>query len=236
MYHIVICDDDPVICKQCKSQIDHHYREKVETIVLTSASGLMEWLSEKDKGQTNIILLDIALGDADGIELTKELRRDYPQIKVILLSGYAQLASNVFDADPVYFLSKPIDADKLFASVDRAMDIVSSQEIKAVTVTGAGGKIFRIKVDEILYIETSGRNCIVHLDNGQAREVNSKLTEMLGMMPDYVVATHQSYGVNLYKVKSFSKAEGLNLTDGSNIPVSRRHFKSVKEKLALLII
>lgn len=236
MYHIVVCDDDPVICQQCKSQLDQHYRKKAETTVLTSDAQLKEWLEEKDKGQTNIILLDIALGDADGIELAKELRRDYPQIKVILLSGYAQLASNVFDADPVYFLSKPIQPDKLFASVDRAMEIVSSQEIKAVTVTGVGGKIFRIKVDEILYIETSGRNCIVHLDGGQSREINSKLTEMISMMPDYVVATHQSYGVNLHKVKAFSREDGLNLSDGTSIPVSRRHFRGVKEKLAMQVI
>lgn len=47
---------------------------------------------------------DIALGDDDGIAIAKEIRSKYPQIKVILLSGYAQLASNVFEADPVYFL------------------------------------------------------------------------------------------------------------------------------------
>ena len=233
MFHIVVCDDDPVICSQCKQLLDTHYKKKAETVVLTSATALQEWLEEKDKGQTNIVLLDIALGDADGIELAKQIRLDYPQIKVILLSGYAQLASNVFDADPVYFLSKPIDATKLYASVDRAMKIVSSQEIKAVTVTGVGGKIFRIKVDEVICIETSGRNCIVHLENGVSKEINSKLSEMISIMPDYVVATHQSYACNLHKVKSFSKEDGIDLAGGMNIPVSRRHYKSVKERLAM---
>ncbi|MCR5417362.1 MAG: LytTR family DNA-binding domain-containing protein [Lachnospiraceae bacterium] len=236
MFHIVVCDDDPVICTQCKDLLEKHYKKQVSITVLGSAEDLKGWLEEKDKGQTNIILLDIALGDADGIELAKDIRRDYPQIKVILLSGYAQLASNVFDADPVYFLSKPIDSSKLFASMDRAMKIVSSQEIKAVTVTGVGGKIFRLKVDEVVYIETSGRNCRVHLDNGQIRDVNCKLSEILSMMPDHVVATHQSYGCNLHKVKAFSKEDGIDLAGGMNIPVSRRHYKGVKEKLALHMV
>ncbi|MCR4690996.1 MAG: LytTR family DNA-binding domain-containing protein [Lachnospiraceae bacterium] len=236
MFHIVVCDDDPVICAQCKQLLDHQYKKKAETTVLTSAAQLSQWLEEKDRGLTNIILLDIALGEADGIELAKDIRRDYPQIKVILLSGYAQLASNVFDADPVYFLSKPIDPEKLYASVDRAMKIVASQEVKAVTVTGVGGKIFRIKVDELIYVETSGRNCVVYLDNGVVREINCKLSELISMMPDYVVATHQSYGCNLHKVKAFSKEDGIDLVGGVNIPVSRRHYKGVKEKLALHMV
>ncbi|MCR5282325.1 MAG: LytTR family DNA-binding domain-containing protein [Lachnospiraceae bacterium] len=232
MFHIVVCDDDPVICQQCKSLLDTHYKKKAQTDTLGSARELNEWLGGKDKGRTNIILLDIALGEADGIELAKQIRTDFPEIKVILLSGYAQLASNVFDADPVYFLSKPIDANKLYASVDRAMKIVAGQEIKAVTVTGVGGKIFRIKVDELIYVETSGRNCTVYLDNDVSREINCKLSELINMMPDYVVATHQSFGCNLHKVKAFSKEDGIDLAGGINIPVSRRHYKGVKEKLA----
>lgn len=233
MFYIVVCDDDPAICQQCGQLLDAKYKRQAETKLLVSAAELKEWLEEKDKGKTNIILLDIALGDADGIALAKEIRRDYPQIKVILLSGYAQLASNVFDADPVYFLSKPIDANKLYDSVDRAMKMVQSQEIKAVTVTGVGGKIFRIKVDELVYIETSGRNCKVYLDDGQQREVAAKLSELIRMMPDYVIATHQSFACNLHKVRSFSKDEGVTLAGGVNVPVSRRHYKSVKEKLAM---
>ncbi|MBO4338083.1 MAG: response regulator, partial [Lachnospiraceae bacterium] len=157
MFHIVVCDDDPAVCEQCRQLLETKYKKQAEIKLLESAEELSAWLGDKDKGKTDIILLDIALGEADGIELAKDIRRDYPQIKVILLSGYAQLASNVFDADPVYFLSKPIDATKLYASMDRAMKMVSNQEIKAVTVTGVGGKIFRLKVDELVYIETSGR-------------------------------------------------------------------------------
>ncbi len=233
MFHIVVCDDDPAVCEQCRQLLETKYKKQAEIKLLESAEELSSWLGDKDKGKTDIILLDIALGEADGIELAKDIRRDYPQIKVILLSGYAQLASNVFDADPVYFLSKPIDAAKLYASMDRAMKMVSNQEIKAVTVTGVGGKIFRLKVDELVYIETSGRNCRIYLDDGQQREVAAKLSELLRMMPDYVIATHQSFACNLHKVRSFSKEDGIKLTGGFDIPVSRRHFRAVKEKLAM---
>ena len=146
MFHIVVCDDDRSITEYLKETLEKKYRRKIECQCVYSAEELLKWLEDLDQGHTNIIILDIALGDDDGIAIAKEIRSKYPQIKVILLSGYAQLASNVFEADPVYFLSKPIDEQKLFSSVEKAMDIVQHQEIKAITVAGSGGKIHRIKV------------------------------------------------------------------------------------------
>ena len=140
MFHIVVCDDDRSITEYLKETLEKKYRRKIECQCVYSAEELLKWLEDLDQGHTNIIILDIALGDDDGIAIAKEIRSKYPQIKVILLSGYAQLASNVFEADPVYFLSKPIDEQKLFSSVEKAMDIVQHQEIKAITVAGSGGK------------------------------------------------------------------------------------------------
>lgn len=235
MFHIVICDDDKTITDRIKESLDKKYKNKMDCKCLYSAGELREWLDGQDKGKTNIIILDIALGEEDGIAIAKQLRDEYPQIKVILLSGYAQLASNVFDADPVYFLSKPINDQKLFASVEKAMEIVQNQEIKAITVAGTGGRIHRIKVEEIIYIETCNRNCKIYLDKGDCIEVMSKLSDLMNSLPDYIIMTHQSFACNVYKIKSFSKEDGIIVSDGSCIPVSRRHYKSVKEMIALHI-
>ena len=150
MFHIVVCDDDRSITEYLKETLEKKYRRKIECQCVYSAEELLKWLEDLDQGHTNIIILDIALGDDDGIAIAKEIRSKYPQIKVILLSGYAQLASNVFEADPVYFLSKPIDEQKLFSSVEKAMDIVQHQEIKAITVAGSGGKIHRMNVEDFM--------------------------------------------------------------------------------------
>lgn len=234
MFHIVVCDDDQTTAKHLQGLLEKRFQNKIDCKCLYSAAELQEWI-EKGMNQPHIVILDIALGDEDGITIAKQMRSEYPQIKVILLSGYAQLASNVFDADPVYFLSKPVDEEKLFASVERAMEIVEHQKVKAITVAGTGGRIHRIKVEEIIYIETSNRNCIIHLDKGDSIEVMSKLSTLMSEMPDYMITIHQSFACNMYKIKSFSKGDGITVSDGTCIPVSRRHYKSVKEKIALHI-
>lgn len=234
MFHIVVCDDDRTTAKHLQNLLERKFKNKIECKCLYSATELKDWV-EGQKVQPNIIILDIALGDEDGIAIAKQMRSDYPQIKVILLSGFAQLASNVFDADPVYFLSKPIDEEKLFASVEKAMEIVETQQVKTITVAGTGGKIHRIKVEEIIYIETCNRNCKIHLDKGDCIEVMSKLSALMAEMPDYMIIIHQSFACNMYKIKSFSKEDGITVSDGTCIPVSRRHYKAVKEKIALHI-
>ena len=109
MFHIVVCDDDRSITEYLKETLEKKYRRKIECQCVYSAEELLKWLEDLDQGHTNIIILDIALGDDDGIAIAKEIRSKYPQIKVILLSGYAQLASNVFEADPVYFQSRSMN-------------------------------------------------------------------------------------------------------------------------------
>lgn len=234
MFRIVVCDDDKATAKHLQGLLEGKFKNKIECKCLYSAPELRNWI-DSGNNQPHIIILDIALGDEDGISIAKQMRSDYPQIKVILLSGYAQLASSVFDADPVYFLSKPIDETKLFVSVEKAMEIVETQQVKTITVTGTGGRIYRIKVAEIVYIETSNRNCKIHLDKGDCIEVMSKLSTLMTEMPDYIITIHQSFACNVYKIKSFSKEDGITVSDGTCIPVSRRHFKFVKEKIAMHI-
>ena len=232
MLHMVICDDDKSITAHIKDLVDRKYKKQIDTICLHSAGQLMDQIKSCP---VDMVILDIALGEDDGITLAKELGQSYPDIKVILLSGYAQLASNVFDADPVYFLSKPIKDDKMYAAINKSIELLDNQTVSTITVSAIGGKVYRISVDEILYMETGYRSCKIFLEDGSCVETGSKLSDMMAHMPEYFIFTHQSFACNLNKIKSFSKEEGINLITGHNVPVSRRHYKKVKEVISLYI-
>lgn len=232
MLHMVICDDDKNITAHIKDLVDRKYKKQIDTSCLYSAGELMEKIQNS---VVDMVILDIALGEDDGIALAKELGKSYPDMKVILLSGYAQLASNVFDADPVYFLSKPIKDDKLYAAINKTIELLHSQTASVITVTALGGKVYRIPVNDILYMETGYRSCKIFLEDGSCVETGNKLSDMMAHMPENFIFTHQSFACNLNKIKSFSKEEGIDLMTGHNVPVSRRHYKKVKEVISLYI-
>lgn len=231
MLHMIICDDDKSITAHIKDLIDRQYKKKMDTFCCFDEASLMEHIHDNE---TDIIILDIALGESDGIAIAKSIGVKYPNIKVILLSGFAQLASNVFDADPVYFLSKPIKDDKLYAAVDKAIEMISTQEITVLTVH-AGGKVHRVMVNEIVYMEIGHRSCKFYMDDGSCLEANIKLSEVMEQLPDNFIFTHQSFACNVNKIKSFSKEDGIEMIMGQFVPVSRRHYKKVKEAISLHI-
>jgi CheY-like chemotaxis protein len=70
-------------------------------------------------GDVDLILLDVRLGDDDGIELAGELREKYPDLRIAFLTGSAfGLATDAGDVcDAV--IQKPFDLEELSQTVAR---------------------------------------------------------------------------------------------------------------------
>ena len=58
-------------------------------------------------------VIDLRLEDGSGIELVKRLRELYPKVRVVILTGYGNIATAVaaVKAGAVDYLAKPADAD-----------------------------------------------------------------------------------------------------------------------------
>jgi CheY-like chemotaxis protein len=66
----------------------------------------------------DLILMDLMLPDADGIELTKFLINERYKIPIIFISAYTERCEEVFDLGIDHFISKPIMRD-IFLSIVR---------------------------------------------------------------------------------------------------------------------
>jgi two-component system response regulator RegA len=60
-------------------------------------------------------VIDLRLEDGSGIELVKKLRELHPQARVVILTGYGNIATAVaaVKAGAIDYLAKPVDADDL---------------------------------------------------------------------------------------------------------------------------
>jgi two-component system response regulator RegA len=58
-------------------------------------------------------VIDLRLEDGSGIELVKKLRELHPQVRVVILTGYGNIATAVaaVKAGAIDYLAKPVDAD-----------------------------------------------------------------------------------------------------------------------------
>lgn len=118
MESIVIVDDDISLCKVLSEELnevgyDSHY--------VCSADELFEYI---DKGNSiDLILLDLKMPEKDGFYVLQILQGKGINIKVIVLTAYADVKSAIdsarLGADD--FISKPYDLDELLITIRRVL-------------------------------------------------------------------------------------------------------------------
>ncbi len=91
--------------------------------ISTAVSGMdaMEFLS-KDGEQVEVVILDVKMPGMDGIETLAEIKRKFPLVEVVMLTGHATVASAIdgMKQGAFDYLMKPCDMDLLVEKVNAA--------------------------------------------------------------------------------------------------------------------
>ncbi len=79
---------------------------------------------EKDAAKVSLLLLDLIMPYKDGFETLQEVRRGWPGLPVITLSGSCTPANvaSVMKAGALDFLSKPVAHEDLLSAIESALD------------------------------------------------------------------------------------------------------------------
>ena len=74
--------------------------------------------------QPDLILLDVNLGDANGLDLLPQIKKQWPETEVIVMTGNAtfEAAVEATKRGAYHFLNKPLDTQSLLVTVERALE------------------------------------------------------------------------------------------------------------------
>jgi len=81
---VLIVDDHPIVRQGVRSVLANH--SDIE--VVGEAEGAASLFANMPLLKPDVVLLDIRMPGQSGIEITQRLKREHPQVKVILLSTY----------------------------------------------------------------------------------------------------------------------------------------------------
>src|SRR6185436_3243011 len=86
---ILIVDDDPFICRQLEElYTSQHY-------AVVSAGNAPEALRVLSENDFSLAVVDLTIPGTDGIGLTREIRDRWPDLDVIMITGYASIKGAV---------------------------------------------------------------------------------------------------------------------------------------------
>jgi two-component system cell cycle sensor histidine kinase/response regulator CckA len=115
---LLVEDEDPVRAVNSRALVARGYT------VLEAASGVeaLEIMAQQAK-PVDLVVSDVVMPEMDGPTLLRELRGQYPHLKVIFVSGYAEDAfrKNLPEGEEFNFLPKPFSLKQLVETVKEVM-------------------------------------------------------------------------------------------------------------------
>ncbi|MCM1126345.1 MAG: LytTR family DNA-binding domain-containing protein [Lachnospiraceae bacterium] len=234
MIHVLLCDDEPVICREIEQTLMEYGLKHQEQIEVTAFSGGEELIKHLSGDSTDdLLFLDIVLSDGDGAQIGLKIRDELhnEKLQIIYISAYEQYAMQLFQTRPFDFLLKPISRDKITAVFEKYMKIYGNHT--QYFEYAVGGSREKVPLSEIYYFMCEGRKIVIVTGGGKI-SFYGKMKDMHDFLDarDFW-SVHMSFIINVKYVKRFKENE-IIMCDGRVIPISYTYKKAVKGKIRQL--
>ena len=166
---ILVVDDERIICAGCEKILGEAGYQVKTTL---SARKALEMLKEEP---FDIVITDIKMPELSGIELLEIIRKEYPEITVIVITGYStvETAVEAMKLGAFDYLPKPFTSDQVTLVIKKA---VERKNLLAETLRG---KKEISKAQQI--IDSLPMGIIVVDKDKQIVDFNSTFSKMLSL-------------------------------------------------------
>lgn len=211
----IAIDDEPLALQQVGSYIRKTPFLELEGL-FESAFQALDYLASNP---VDLMFLDINMPDFNGLDFAKSLT---VKPKIILTTAYSEYALEGFRIDALDYLLKPIPYPVFLKSVNKAKEWFSVQTESSPDpelFVKSEGKIVKIRIADILYVESANEYIRINLDNKEVVTTLKRLKEFEEELPgERFLRVHRSFIVNTGKIKAVERFRVI-LNSNVAIPV-----------------
>jgi DNA-binding response OmpR family regulator len=133
-HHVLVVDDDPTV-----SDVVRRYLEQAGYRVRLAADGLAA-LAAVAAETPDLVVLDLMLGGIDGLEVCRRLRREHPDLPVVMLTALGEEADRVvgLEVGADDYVTKPFSPRELVLRVRSVLRRTAPKEPGGPTVLRDG--------------------------------------------------------------------------------------------------
>lgn len=242
---LLIVDDEPLGRERLRNAL----AGRTDVRVAGEASDGNQAVEALGKGSFDLVLLDIQMPYKTGFQVVEAVGVE-AMPPVIFVTAYDEFALKAFEVHALDYLLKPIDPERLHASLDRAIALVADRgnlaERMAHALRDVGAStafatrllvkghqsIEIVKVEDIDWVEASGNYVSLHCGarTHLMRQTMTALEERLD--PEQFIRIHRSTIVNLDRIRdlraTFNGEYQVRLVDGTELRLSRGYRDALK--------
>jgi two-component system LytT family response regulator len=212
-----------------------------EVKVVASCANALEALPAIRRERPDLLFLDIQMPKVSGFELLSMID---PEImpRVVFVTAYDQHALEAFEKEAVDYLLKPVAPERLASTLARlkrpppggpAPAAVAARPITRIPCLGKDS-IRLVPVSEVEFVRCGPAGVYVVSARG---ELYTELTLQVLEARSELVRCHRQVLVNVQQVEEVltrgPRHAAVRTRSGREVPVSRRHFAALKERLGL---
>jgi len=114
---ILILDDEISICTSLTFALEDRFTVKATT----EPAQALQWVQQEI---FHLCLLDLRIGQVDGLEMLVQLKELQPEMLVVMMTAYGSIASSVeaMKKGAYTYLTKPLHTEAMFSAIDQALE------------------------------------------------------------------------------------------------------------------
>lgn len=201
---IIMVDDEPGVLLLLGSI----HSELECALVVGTAENANDAIKLVKDQSPDLAFLDIELPDMKGIELAEKLREIKPDLAIVFITAHQEYSLDAFKMYASDYILKPIDQERVKTTFRRIYQMLkisgksnpaSYVQTSRISINLGNERVF-VKIDEIFYIEKTGRYTFICCVNGKfkTRQTLQELEQHFGAE---FFRSHKSYIINTDRIE-----------------------------------
>lgn len=230
MINVLVADDELPAIEELAFLLGKD--ERVGTIHRASSGN--EALRALETEAVDAVFLDIHMPAVSGLDIARVISRSSRPPAIVFVTADEDCALEAFELAAVDYLLKPVRAERLARSVGRISELIRDGGATPDMITvDQGGTTRMIRRDDVTYVQAQGDYARLHTADASYL-IRVPLADLEQQWTDAgFIRIHRSYLVALSHVThlKLGAARPSVMVEAAELPISRRHLPSVREKL-----
>lgn len=224
---IILCEDEPESAAAFRDLTESYAKQYHMDIELLCYGSGEELLHEWENGvRADIIYLDIPMGEMNGIETARALRKAGCKAQIVFWTACGDYVYDAFDVGALHYLIKgSVSQEKFNEVLKRAFNLIGKNEPEMFICNFNGIKTL-IPINQITYFEIWKRLITVHYAEKIVKFYKSMEELEQELAPLNFVRCHRSYLISVAAITELRRNQ-ITLKTGEVLPVGQTYCKSL---------